>query len=179
MTFLFKPLALLALVLVVHPACAQSTDEAAAAPADPPGIDAPVWLPMAMATQKAVQSDRPIMIAALAEWCGWCVRLERDTFADAEVRGYLAENFASVKIDVESQSDVLFEGQTIPEAQFASMLGVRGVPATVILGPDGELLTMISGYYPPEQFLLMLRYIREADYDKEDFDDFRERVAGA
>ena len=162
----------LALFLVLFalalPAQAQQPDEAVATPD---------WRSFNEAIDEAAAADRIVMIAALADWCSWCRRLEQETFADGTVRAYLGDHFTSVRLNVEGQDEVTLGDQPMTEADLATALGVQSVPAIVVLGPDGEYITQIRGYYPPDHFFVMLRYINEADYEAESFEEFAERVS--
>ena len=159
-------LALFAVASLALPARAQAPDSVAT----------PEWLPVDHAVTQAASGDRIVMIAALADWCPWCLRLERETFADDAVRAYLGEHYESVRLDVESESMVSWRGETLSESDLALVLGVESVPAIAVIGPDGSYITQIRGFYPPDHFLMMLRYIQEADYTVETFDQFVERV---
>lgn len=92
------------------------------------------------AKSMASEENKPIMVNFYTDICPTCDRLDRDTFADEDVRAYLNDNFINVKSHT-TRSGV--------HEQF----GIRGVPTTVFATPDGEEMGRIFGYYPPEAFL--------------------------
>ncbi len=98
-------------------------------------------LPKAMA--EAQQRKTLILVDAYAEWCGWCKKLEKDTLSNAEVQTRMKE-FTLLKIDTDKQP------------QLAQRYGVSGLPTTLILNPQGEVVLSKPGYMPPEPYLTLL-----------------------
>ena len=55
----------------------------------------------------------------------------------------------------------------------ARRFGVRAFPSIAYLDTEGELITIVPGYIPPETFLPMLRYIKKECYKQRmSFEDF-------
>jgi len=95
------------------------------------------------AKQMASSQNKPILIDFYTDWCGWCKRLDKDTYANGEVEEALKQ-FVCVKINAEKQKDL------------TQKFKVRGFPSTVFLEPNGEFIEVVPGYMPPENFLEML-----------------------
>jgi thioredoxin-related protein len=130
----------LALALVaVWAACAGQAEEAESVDTGQP---LPVqWVDdWEEAKSMASEENKPIMVNFYTDICPTCDRLDRDTFANEDVRAYLNDNFINVKSHT-TRSGV--------HEQF----GIRGVPTTVFATPGGEEMGRIFGYYPPEAFL--------------------------
>lgn len=168
----------LVLALCALPALAQAPAPAESAEA-PLGAVPPEWQPLDEAVATAAREDRIVFIAALADWCPWCRRLEQEVLPDPAVRDYLNAHFESVRLNTEGETELSFRDHTLTETEFAAVMGVSSVPAILILGPDGEYLTQIRGFQPADRLLLMLRYINEADYETESFDQFLERIGAS
>ncbi len=98
---------------------------------------------MAQAKEAAIAQNKPILIDFYTEWCGWCKRLDKDTYANAKVIE-AAKNFICVKIDAEK------------EKQLTASYNVRGFPSTVFLKSDGSLIEVVPGYLPPKDFFALL-----------------------
>lgn len=89
------------------------------------------------------QSEHKLVFADFTtSWCGWCKRLERDTFSDAEVMRALNERYVCVSIDAESKLG----------APLAQRYKIAGFPTLLFLAPDGTVRHTIGGYVPPERF---------------------------
>ncbi len=98
---------------------------------------------MGVAQEIAKTQDKPILIDFYTEWCGWCKRLDKDTYSNKEVQESL-EKFVCVKIDAEENKALAKEYK------------VNGFPSTVFLRSSGQLIEVVPGYLPPQKFLKLL-----------------------
>ena len=98
------------------------------------------------ALKLAKSQHKPIMVDFYTDWCGWCKKLDSDTYSDPKVRA-AAEKFVCVKIDAEKESAL------------ARKYGVAGFPTIIFLDRDGNLISRITGYLPPDQFLANIKKI--------------------
>lgn len=79
------------------------------------------------AVTRADQEGRVVVAVASATWCGPCQSYKRGALSAPEVTAWLDEHAVAVYVDVDKH----------PEE--ASLLGVRGVPATYVIR-GGELV---------------------------------------
>ena len=72
------------------------------------------WLSWEEAAQLATTEENPkkIFIDVYTDWCGWCKKMDKDTFQNAEVAAYMTENFYMVKLDGEGKDPINFKGKT-------------------------------------------------------------------
>ena len=72
------------------------------------------WLSWDEAVTLAQSDAEPkkIFIDVYTDWCGWCKRMDKDTFQNSEVAGYMNEYFYMVKLDGEGKEPIEFRGQT-------------------------------------------------------------------
>ena len=112
----------------------------------------------------ARSETKPAVIDFYASWCHWCVVMEKDTFANAGVVKKLSEDFVPIKIDMESSKPISVNGQSLRPADFAAMMGVRGLPTIVFVDKNGEIITQIPGYIKTDTFLPLLSYIKSECY---------------
>lgn len=105
-------------------------------------VDWYAWKPEAF--EKAKREDKPILVSIGYSTCHWCHVMERESFEDAEVAGYMNDNFVCIKVDREERPDV---DQIYMEAcQVFS--GGGGWPLNCFLLPDGRPF-FAGTYYPP------------------------------
>jgi thioredoxin-related protein len=138
--------------------------------------DAPNWLPMEEAVAAAQAEGDFLLIHAYAVWCGWCRRLDNDTYTDDAVQAYLTDNFEVTRLDIESTETVNFFGGATTMRALAEGFEVSGTPSTIFFDADGNFVTMAPSYWPPERFLLVLRYVREGFHQMMPFTDYVEMI---
>jgi thioredoxin-related protein len=158
--------------LAARPAAAQT--DASAIPED-----APVWLPMGEAVAAARTDSSLLIVHLYAKWCGWCARLDADVYTDDAVQAYMAEHFAATRVDIESDAAVSFFGRDVTERSLAQAFEVSGTPTTVFFDAEGNYITKLPGFAPADQFVLILRYVRERGYEMMPFPDWVEMQNGA
>ena len=103
------------------------------------------WREDAAATQhEATRTGRPILVYVGSEACGYCRKLERETWPDRQVAGILGQRFVPLRID----------GHRSPG--IAQQLEVRAYPTVIALSPTGQLIGRVDGYRGPEEMRAFL-----------------------
>ena len=113
------------------------------------------------ALEEATRSAKPILADFEADWCGWCKKLDRETFGNAEVIKLVETFFVPLRIDTDRQPKI--------SAKFE----VKGLPTILLLSPQGKELKRLSGFRPAEKFLSELR---QAVKSAAALDDLRKAV---
>ena len=93
------------------------------------------------ALARARDENKPILVDFYTDWCGWCKRLDAETYGNETVAALLNESFICLKVDAEEHVDLVEE------------YDVFGYPTVLFLSPDGEEIGRIAGYEPPDKFL--------------------------
>ena len=96
---------------------------------------------LAEARAASAESKKPLLIDFGAEWCGFCKKLDRETFADERVIRFVSEGFLAVKVDTDKD----------PAAAKAHR--VQALPTIVVLSPAGKEVHRIEGFRPPDLFI--------------------------
>lgn len=156
-----------ALVVLAVPVAAQT--DASRIP-----DDAPEWLSMADAIARAQADGKLLVIHTYASWCGWCARLDNEVYTDDAVQAYLAEHYVATRVDIESETVVPFFEHQISMRGLGTALGVAGTPTTVFVAADGDLLTKLPGFAPPDTFLEALRFVREGAWETMSFAQYQQ-----
>lgn len=103
------------------------------------------WYPWgAEALGRARAEDKPILLSIGYATCHWCHVMERESFEDPELAGYLNEHFVAIKVDREERPDV----DRIYMDALQNLAGQGGWPLNMFLTPDR--LPFTGGtYFPP------------------------------
>lgn len=139
------------------------------------------WISWAEATSLSETEENPkkIFVDVYTDWCGWCKKMDKDTFQNPEVAQYMADNFYMVKMDGEGKEPIEFRGKTynfVPsgrngyhELAAALMQGKMSYPTTIFLDEKFNMLSPVPGYQKPEPFLQIARYFGDNIYKEKDW----------
>lgn len=161
--------------LVVAAGATVGVQDAAAGGANEEKAAAPNWQRLDKALALAKDSGKLIIVNFYTDWCPNCQRMNEKTYRDEGVLKQLSKSFISVKLNAESSQPLIIEGQTVTEYQVALMFRVNSYPTTWFLSSEGRPLIPVRGYYGPDLFAPMLRFVEGGWYEKMDFDVYMER----
>lgn len=119
-----------------------------------------VWENWNEGYEKAIKTNKILLVDAYTEWCGWCKRMDRDTYTNAEVIKKLNQHFVVVKFNPEIENITYKVGdQTLTNAQLYGLLcqgKSTGFPTTYYITPSKNSLVIDPGYKGPEEFIKVL-----------------------
>lgn len=100
---------------------------------------------MSSALARARKLRRPILVNFTgSDWCGWCIRLDKEVFSTPAFKEYAAKNLVLLKIDFPRN-----KWQTPAERKanmdLARKYGVQGYPTILLLNSKGEVIAR-TGY---------------------------------
>lgn len=115
------------------------------------------WLSIEEAYELNKKEPRKIFVDVYTDWCGWCKRMDKDTFSNAEVAEYVNKNYYAVKMNAESDRAFKLGQAAMTERQVAQQFGVSGYPTVVFIHEDFRTIEPVSGYQQPTQFMKLLQ----------------------
>ncbi len=124
---------------------------------------------------KAKEENKHVVVHFYTKWCGWCKRMDQNTFSHEEVKKVLNESYVAVRVNGQSGEKVKVDGKQITEKQVAGMFRVRAYPITWFLKPSGEWIAPRRGYVSPDEFLYILNWVKDDLYEKISFQEFVEQ----
>lgn len=117
---------------------------------------------------------RKTIVSIYTDWCGWCRKMESETFANPVITQYMNENFNLVKFNAEQRTEIEYKGKKYGYSrtgirgynEWASLLlnGRLSFPALVFLNEDQDVIQPISGFKAPEELLPILMYFGSDEY---------------
>ncbi|MBM1106411.1 DUF255 domain-containing protein [Aurantibacter crassamenti] len=142
------------------------------------------WLTWSEAAEMAATDKKPkkVFVDIYTDWCGWCKKMDKDTFQNEEVAEYMSKNYYMVKLDGEGKEEIEYKGKTfkfVPSGrngyhEFAAALmqGKMSYPTTVFLDEEMNMLSPVPGYQKPKPFLEIAKYFGENIYKNKDWKEY-------
>jgi len=98
-------------------------------------------LTFAQALERAKEQNKVVFVDFFTTWCGPCKALDKTTWKDQRVIGWLGEKTVALKVDAEAS------------AQLATDYRINAYPTLLFVRPDGSQVGRIVGYRNAEDFL--------------------------
>ena len=101
----------------------------------------------AEAKQLAKEANKKILLAfSGSDWCGWCVRLDKEVYSQKEFFDLAVDKYVLVLIDCPQDPTRLSDFAKTQNHELTKQFNVRGFPCGVILDSEGVEIGRISGY---------------------------------
>ena len=88
------------------------------------------------------------MVDVYTDWCGWCKTLDEETYTDARVVEFAADDFISVKVNGDYDNN------------FAMKYGIRSYPTILFTDSMGNELHRVIGFRNADEFLVEMETAR-------------------
>ena len=135
------------------------------------------------------KKPRKIFVDVYTDWCGWCKRMDSETFENPVIAKYMAKHFYCVKLNAERKDTVWIDGVKFVNPNPANKRSTHQLanellhnqmtyPSYVFLNEKGNFLTMVAGFEPPETFEVVLHFFGEDAYLQQSFDDYKLKFGG-
>ena len=140
------------------------------------------WLGFEEAIELNKENPKPILVDIYTDWCGYCKKMDLNTYSNKTIGNYINKNFYAVKLDGEGKEDIIFNDHTFKFQkegrrgyhQLAASLmdGKLSYPTTLFLSEDVKLLDKIPGYLDKEIMEKVLVFFSEELYKTKKWEDF-------
>ena len=142
------------------------------------------WISFEEAVARTEVNPKMILIDLYTDWCGWCKKMDRDTYSRKEIVSYVNEKFYAVKFNAEGSQEVNFRGYTfkfVPsgrkgyhELAAALTQNKLSYPTTVFMNEEFQIIQPIPGYLDARSFDVISRYMGDGKYKNIGWEEFQE-----
>jgi len=144
------------------------------------------WYSFEEAYKLRKKKPKRMVVDVYTEWCGWCKRMDAETFMDPAIIKYMNSHFYCVKLDAERKDTVVLDGVRMVNPnpgnkrsthQLANELlhGSMSYPSYVFLNEKGQYIVTIPGYHKPREFEAMLNFFGEGAYENLKSEEFQRK----
>ena len=72
-----------------------------------------------------------------SDWCGWCIKLDKEVFSKKEFKDYAKDNLVLVEVDF-PQTKKLAKKVKDQNDKLQAQYGIKGYPTIVVLNGEGK-----------------------------------------
>jgi len=113
------------------------------------------------ATQAKAEKKLLLLDFTGSDWCGWCIKLNKEVFSQAEFKEYAAKNLVLLEVDF-PQTKQLPANVKAQNVRLQSKYKIEGYPTIIVLNPEGKKVGEL-GYQPggPKAFIAALDSLKK------------------
>lgn len=130
----------------------------------------------------AEKKNKKVFVDIYTDWCGFCKRMDANTFSDPDVIKYMNKNFVMIKLNGETKEELQYKGKTYSYAK-SGRRGYNGLavelakrnpayPTFVFLDNDQNVINNVIGYKLPVKFYPVLNYYGSGAYEKNTWEEY-------
>jgi len=148
------------------------------------------WYTIEEAEKLMKQAPRPLFIDTYTDWCGWCKKMDNETFTNEIVADILNKKYYPVKFDAESNGKITFMGsEFINDGKYGKthqlavslLQGQLSYPTVVFLlknENDKYEVAPIPGFKQPKEMETLLSFFADNAYKTKSWEDFQKTFVG-
>lgn len=142
------------------------------------------WYSLKEAMELSKKNPKKIFIDMYTDWCGWCKKMDAETFNNPAISKYLSDNFYLVKFNAETRDTIVFKekkyvnnstGNRPPHELAVELLsGKMSYPTIVYLDENLNPLSAVPGYMTPSDIEPVLIFFARDIYKAAPFNEFKD-----
>lgn len=147
------------------------------------------WHTMEEAEKLFTKAPRPIFIDTYTDWCGWCKKMDNETFKHPVIAELLNSKFYPVKFNAEGKENVTFMGQTFindgkagraHQLAVALLQGQLSYPTVVFMTKENDKFAVspVPGYRAAKEMEILLSFFADNTYKSQKWDEFQKGFVG-
>jgi len=143
------------------------------------------WHSFADAYKLNKKKPKKMFVDVYTDWCGWCKRMDKETFQDPETAKYMQKHFYCVKLNAETKDTIVIDTVKFVNSnprgrggnnQLAVELlrGKMSYPSGVFINEENQVLTVLPGYLNAHDFAPVIHYFGENAYKNMKWEEYQE-----
>ncbi|MEW5735910.1 MAG: thioredoxin family protein [Thermodesulfobacteriota bacterium] len=105
----------------------------------------------------AGKNGKNLFIMFYTDWCGYCRKMNKETFQDKTVADLINRNFTPVQVNCEK------------EKKTCDYYSINGYPTIAFTDSKGKILRMAPGFLSPERMVPILKFMDSGAYKDMDY----------
>jgi thioredoxin-related protein len=133
--------------------------------------------------KEASDKGKRLVIMWELKGCPYCKKIHEINLADPAIETFIKDRFEVIQLNIRGSREVTdFDGERLPEKDFARKYGVRATPTFQFFPErsDGLAKKPVAarevarwqGYVEPKPFLAMFRFVADKAYEKTSLTDY-------
>lgn len=142
------------------------------------------WLTFEEAVEANKTDKKKIFIDVYTDWCGWCKKMDAETFNHPQIAAYLNEKYHPVKLNAEQRENIQFRDHTfkfvpsgkrgIHELAYSLLSGKLTYPSVVFMDEEFRIISPVPGYLKADIFEKIIKYYGEDNHKKIPWEKFEQ-----
>ena len=151
-------------ILLSNFSCKENSSEKVSAQNIETGIK---WEKINTGLDNITKLKKPALMFFYTDWCIYCTKMTSEVFNDPEISQYLNQNFISIKVNPEKDSETVeIMGEKMSASKLMAYTGSTGFPTTLFWDKNKKPVTTVPGFIEKKTFLPILKYLKEECYEK-------------
>ncbi len=128
--------------------------------------------------KEASDKNKRLVVMWELKGCPYCKKIHEINLADPAIESFIKDRFEVLQLNIIGAREVTdFDGQRLPEKQFAQKYGVRFTPTFQFFPekadglaqkkPADREVARWQGYMEPKPFTAMFRFVADKAYEKD------------
>ena len=122
------------------------------------------WTSFTAGYAQAKKENKILIVDMYTDWCGWCKRMDKDTYEKKDVYNLINAKFVAVKFNPEKGETHSYNGKQLSGSELKDAITqnqFEGYPATIFINPNkNNEVRVVTGYHKPNEFIELLNTIK-------------------
>ncbi len=126
------------------------------------------WVTWQEAIEKSGNDSKKIFVSVYTEWCGWCKKMDKETFMNEFIVDFVNQNYYPIKFDAEYKDDITLGDKTYKfirkgkagyhELAIEITKGNLRLPTVVFLDESFKVLQPLAGFIDSSKMEMIITY---------------------